>query len=140
MLSRDKSVWKRQTYHLGSSNFHNIAAGGSKRRLTTHHVGAIAQHEHADEGVAVSVPSDHGRIIFPWTSGDTLIVLKAFFLAVDGRQLLLCLLLRLDREVDVGNLGAHGRYKVHTSNLGDNRQGFRVVPCIIGEGCVPGYD
>lgn len=68
---------------------------------------------------------------------------------VDGGQLLLAvvglevsqlalhLLLRLRREVDVGNLEVDGGDELNAGDAGDDAEGLWVLPRIVHEWCIP---
>lgn len=89
---------------MRSSNFHNFAVRSAKGCLAANHVSAVAQHEYGHEWIAVCVPANDRLIIFPWATGNTLIVSKETLLLVNGSQLLLTLLIRFYGEVDMCNV------------------------------------
>ena len=79
------------------------------------------------------MPANDGHIILPGAARNSLVVGKCAFPPGNGGQLVLGLLLGLDREVDVPDFVVELRYKLNAGNLRDNREGVGVRPRIIGK-------
>lgn len=71
------------TYHCGSSDLGDFSIALENCSLATDHVRAVAEHENADEGVAVPVPSNDRLVIFVGTAADTLILVMCTFDALN---------------------------------------------------------
>lgn len=126
------------TYHSRSADLHDLPSASPQGGFAADHVGAVAEHGHADEWVAVGVPVDDGLIILVRATRDSFIGLAvgSFCQGLLHRR---DLLLGVGGDVDVRNLKIHGRHQVNTRNLGYDRQNCRAAPCIVYEGGIPGF-
>lgn len=52
-----------RTYPLRSSNLDHVAIGRPQGCFPSHHAGAVREHGHADERVAIVVPANNGIIL-----------------------------------------------------------------------------
>lgn len=119
------------TYLLRTPDLDYFPVRCSHRSLASDHVGAVTQHKHANEWVAIFVPPNNRLVVFPWATSNALIGGEPTLLLVYGSKLILCLLVRLHGEVDVSNLVIELWNQVDTCDLGDDSKSFRMVPCIV---------
>lgn len=100
------------THLVWTSNTYNLAVTLLQCRLAPTHIFGIAHHEHAHEWIAVPVPPNNRRLILFGSSHFS--------------RLCYC-------DVDVTQLIINDGYKVNTSNLGDEFESIRVLPCLCDE-------
>lgn len=124
-----KGEGRRGGYHLRTADFEDLAGARSQGRLAPDHVGAVAQHRHAHERVAILVPPHDGRVVGGGFGGCRVVV---------GAQLALPLLFGLQGQVDVPNLKVELHRQVDARHLGHDAQCFGVLPGVVNEGGVPG--
>lgn len=105
-----------RTYHLGTTNFQDLAISCAQRSLSTDHGGTVTEHSDTDKGIAVCMPIHDGLVVLPGASCNTFVGLGQLFVH-ESLELFNLLRLGLSGDVDVSNLEVHLRHQLNTSNL-----------------------